>query len=159
MPSTTTQRRLVSTFVEATNASRENAQQYLKNSNYDLNTALNRSVSPFPFSNIRISFPILAVPSLPSRPSLAPFFSAAALGTPNGTAYLTALSPHWSFPARSGSHPGDGKVVVSSGWQWIRRLVRPPPAPRGTAKAWARGCVCRGSVLEEEIGIATPCLI
>ncbi|KAK3937982.1 DUF298-domain-containing protein [Diplogelasinospora grovesii] len=41
MPSTTTQRKLVSQFVAVTNATKENAQRYLKNANFDLDTAVN----------------------------------------------------------------------------------------------------------------------
>ncbi|KAK4662359.1 uncharacterized protein QC763_0112580 [Podospora pseudopauciseta] len=75
MPSTTTQRRLASQFVEATNASRENAQLYLKNANYDLNAAVNRSVS-LPFTHIRISlllFPLhfVTAPALSKLVALA----------------------------------------------------------------------------------------
>lgn len=41
MPSTTTQRKLASQFVAVTNATKENAQQYLKNANYNLDAAVN----------------------------------------------------------------------------------------------------------------------
>ncbi|KAK4177829.1 hypothetical protein QBC36DRAFT_184133 [Triangularia setosa] len=49
---------------------------------------------------------------------------------------------------------------MSSGWRWIRETRPASTLPReGTAKAWGKGVCGRGSVLEEEIGIATPCLI
>ncbi|KAK4215518.1 Cullin binding-domain-containing protein, partial [Rhypophila decipiens] len=41
MPLTTTQRRLVTQFVQITNATKENAQRYLKNANYDIDLAAN----------------------------------------------------------------------------------------------------------------------
>ncbi|KAK5655322.1 hypothetical protein OQA88_5889 [Cercophora sp. LCS_1] len=41
MPSTTTQRKLASQFIAVTNATKENAQQFLKNANYNLDTAVN----------------------------------------------------------------------------------------------------------------------
>ncbi|KAK4196432.1 hypothetical protein QBC40DRAFT_9454 [Triangularia verruculosa] len=85
MPSTTTQRRLASQFVEATNASRESAQLYLKNANYDLNAAVNRSVR-FLFPNIRIGVPILATAFPPVHPLLHPLLIILppVLGAPSG---------------------------------------------------------------------------
>ncbi|KAK4177828.1 hypothetical protein QBC36DRAFT_124535 [Triangularia setosa] len=85
MPSTTTQRRLASQFVEATNASRENAQLYLKNANYDLNAAVNRSVQ-FPFPNIRISLSDFSCSFPPVHPPSVPLFCL--------DAERTAQSPH-----------------------------------------------------------------
>jgi len=41
MPSTTTQRKLATQFISVTNATRENAQMYLKNANYNLDAAVN----------------------------------------------------------------------------------------------------------------------
>ncbi|KAK4443257.1 Cullin binding-domain-containing protein [Podospora aff. communis PSN243] len=45
MPSTTTQRKLASQFISVTNATKENAQQYLKNANYNLDAAVNLNMA------------------------------------------------------------------------------------------------------------------
>lgn len=123
--------------------------QYLKNSNYDLNAAVNRSVS-FPFTHIRISlllFPLHFV----TAPALSKLVALAMAVPPPHPRWVPCLK---RLPSRRREN---GHVVGLA----MDKEARPASTLHEIdgQTLGLGGVAGRGSVLEEEIGIATPCLI